>query len=127
MENVRSKLNKLFIIVFRGLCLFAAGVFVLSGLSFIRAASAVTAHAQASAQPSAQDSELLEEFLKSPNGEPGDNLFHAAFAAGPAIIPQLQAALKDDRTAEFAAQSLAFIGGPKARAILATLVGDPRD
>ena len=127
MENVQSKLNKFFRSTFQILGLLAAVAVVSSGPPLIRAASAATAQAQTPVQPSRRDSELLEDFLKSPNGEPGDNLFHAAFAGGPAIIPQLQAALKDDRTAEFAAQSLAFIGGPKARAILATLVSDPRD
>ena len=45
-------------------------------------------------------------------------LFHASFAAGPDLVPFLEASLKDDRTAEFAAQSLAFIGGDKALKIL---------
>jgi HEAT repeats len=64
--------------------------------------------------------------LSSPNAEASDNLYRAAFAAGRPIIPKLQAALKDDRTAEFAAQSLAYLGGEKALDILATLVDDPR-
>jgi HEAT repeat protein len=54
-------------------------------------------------------------------------LFHAAFAAGPSLAPQLAAALKDDRTAEFAAQSLAYIGGQNALEILWKLLGDRRD
>jgi hypothetical protein len=71
--------------------------------------------------------ELLDGILSSRNSEARDALLDAAFAAGPAIIPQLQAALKDDRTAEFAAQTLAFIGGPKALEILSGLMRDPRD
>ena len=71
--------------------------------------------------------ELLDGILSSPNPEARDTLLDAAFAAGPAIVPQLEAALKDDRTAEFAAQSLAFLGGPKALEILAKLMSDPRD
>jgi hypothetical protein len=63
----------------------------------------------------------------SPNPDARDALYDAAFAAGPAIIPQLEAALKDDRTAEFAAQALAFIGGSKALEILSRLVDDRRD
>ncbi len=71
--------------------------------------------------------ELLYSILTSANPDAADALYSSAFAAGPAIIPQLEAALKDDRTAEFAAQSLAFIGGPKAMEILAGLMKDPRD
>jgi HEAT repeat protein len=71
--------------------------------------------------------ELLDGILSSSNQEASDALYRAAFAAGPAIIPQLEAALKDDRTAEFAAQSLAFIGGEKPLEILYRLVSDPRD
>ena len=71
--------------------------------------------------------ELLDAILTSPNPDARDTLLDAAFAAGPPIIPQLEAALKDDRTAEFAAQSLAFIGGPKAFVILGKLVTDTRD
>ncbi len=61
------------------------------------------------------------------NAAANDLLYDAAFAAGPPIVPQLVAALKDDRTAEFAAQSLAFIGGKAALQALAGLVNDPRD
>jgi hypothetical protein len=71
--------------------------------------------------------EALYRILSSPDSEAKDNLYRAAFAAGSAIIPHLQAALKDDRIAEFAAQSLAFLGGPQARTILATLLDDPRN
>ncbi len=71
--------------------------------------------------------ELLYGIWNSPNSQAADALYHAAFAAGPPIIPQLQEALKDDRTAEFAAQSLAFIGGEKALKVLDKLVADPRD
>lgn len=71
--------------------------------------------------------ELLYGILNSPNSEAADELYRAAFASGPALVPQLQAALKDDRTAEFAAQSLAFIGGEKALEVLSKLVNDPRN
>ena len=65
--------------------------------------------------------------LSSPNAGARDALLDAAFAAGPDIIPKLEAALKDDRTAEFAAQSLAFIGGPQSIEILSKLLSDRRD
>lgn len=71
--------------------------------------------------------ELLDGILSSANPEASDALYRAVFAAGPAIIPQLEAALKDDRTAEFAAQSLAFVGGSQALQILSKLLHDPRD
>ena len=71
--------------------------------------------------------ELLDGILSAPNAEAADALFRAAFAAGPSIIPQLTQGLKDDRTAEFAAQSLAFIGGDQAMKILWKLQGDKRD
>lgn len=71
--------------------------------------------------------ELLYGILSSPNEEAQFALLRATFAAGPAIVPQLVEALKDDRTAEFAAQSLAYIGGEKALDALWTLLKDPRD
>ena len=71
--------------------------------------------------------ELLDAILSSPNPDASDALYRAAFAAGHAIFPQLKVALKDDRTAEFAAQLLAFIGGDEALEILSKLVEDPRD
>ncbi len=71
--------------------------------------------------------ELLYGILNSPNEEALPALLRAAFAAGPAIIPQLTEALKDDRTAEFAAQALAFIGGDQALDTLWNLLADPRD
>ena len=71
--------------------------------------------------------ELLDAILSSPNQGAHEALMDATFAAGPSIVPQLEAALKDDRTAEFAAQSLAYIGGNRALDILAKLVADPRD
>ena len=71
--------------------------------------------------------ELLDAILSSPNEQASEALYRAAFAAGPRVIPPLEAALRDDRTAEFAAQSLAFIGGDKALGILQKLVTDPRD
>jgi len=71
--------------------------------------------------------ELLDGILSAPNAEAADSLFRAAFAAGQSIIPQLAEALKDDRTAEYAAQSLAFIGGDQAMQILWKLQEDKRD
>lgn len=89
------------------------------------------------ATPTAEESEtpppgdwapqLLDAILSSPNAEAHDALHRAAFGAGPAIVPQLVRALEDDRTAEFAAQSLAFIGGEKALEVLSKLVDDQRD
>jgi hypothetical protein len=71
--------------------------------------------------------ELLDGILSSSNAGAREALYEAAFAAGPGLIPQLKAALQDDRTAEFAAQCLAFLGGDQAMKILATLVNDRRD
>jgi hypothetical protein len=71
--------------------------------------------------------ELLDGILSSDNPEAADSLFRAAFAAGRGIIPQLTEALKDDRTAEYAAQSLAFIGGEEALQVLWKLQEDKRD
>ena len=71
--------------------------------------------------------ELLYGIWNSPNPDASDELYRAAFAAGPDVIPQLEAALKDDRTAEFAAQSLAYIGGNRALEVLGKLTKDPRD
>ncbi len=71
--------------------------------------------------------ELLDGILSSPNGDAQAGLLRATFAAGPALIPQLTTALKDDRTAEYAAQSLAYMGGEKALDILWKLLTDPRD
>jgi len=72
-------------------------------------------------------SELLYGILSSSNEEAQFELLRATFAAGPAIVPQLTAALKDDRTAEYAAQALAYIGGEKALNALWGLLSDPRD
>lgn len=71
--------------------------------------------------------ELLYGIISSPVPAALNSLYDAAFAAGPSIVPQLEAALKDDRTAEFAAQSLAFIGGDSAFKTLSTLMSDTRD
>jgi len=71
--------------------------------------------------------ELLDAMANSPNADARDGLLDAAFAAGSAIVPQLEKALRDDRTAEFAAQSLAFVGGGKAIEALSRLMQDPRD
>jgi hypothetical protein len=71
--------------------------------------------------------ELLYGILSSPNEEAQFGLLQAAFAAGPAIIPQLNEALADDRTAEFAAQSIAYIGTDQALPVLEKLLSDKRD
>jgi hypothetical protein len=71
--------------------------------------------------------DLLDAILNSPNAQARDALLDSAFAAGPAIVPLLEKALQDDRTAEFAAQSLAFIGGGRAIEVLSKLTQDPRD
>jgi HEAT repeats len=85
------------------------------------------ASADDSPPPSDWAPALLDAILESSNASAAESLYDAAFAAGPDLIPQLQAALKDDRTAEFAAQCLAFMGTPKSMEILQTLVSDPRD
>jgi hypothetical protein len=71
--------------------------------------------------------ELLDAIVNSSNAAARDTLLDAAFAAGEPIVPQLEKALQDDRTAEFAAQSLAFVGGGKAILALSHLMEDPRD
>src|SRR5690348_9040918 len=71
--------------------------------------------------------ELLYGILNSSNEDAQASLMRATFAAGPAVIPQLVEALKDDRTAEFAAQALAYIGGEHALPALEKLLTDPRD
>lgn len=71
--------------------------------------------------------ELIDAAEHSPNAEARDALYRAVMATGPAMIPLLEEALKDDRTAEFAAQALAFIGGEKAIQILWKLQSDKRD
>ncbi|MEJ2010034.1 MAG: HEAT repeat domain-containing protein [Acidobacteriota bacterium] len=107
--------------------------FALVALCFCQPSRLVASPASPLAQ---KQNELLNEkwspehlysILSSPNPEARENLYRAAFAAGPAIIPRLEAALKDDRTATFAAQTLAYIGGEKALAILSKLVNDPRN
>lgn len=70
---------------------------------------------------------LLYGIISSSSPEALNSLYDAAFATGPAIVPQLEEALKDDRTAEFAAQSLAFIGGEEAFTALSKLPSDPRN
>jgi hypothetical protein len=78
-------------------------------------------------QPGDWAPELLDAILTSPNSNAAGFLYDAAFGAGLGVIPQLQAALRDDRTAEFAAQCLAYLGGEQAFKILAALISDPRN
>ncbi|TAM84789.1 MAG: HEAT repeat domain-containing protein [Acidobacteria bacterium] len=73
------------------------------------------------------DPAKLYAILTSQDPEAGEDLYRAAFAAGPAIIPKLETALKDDRTAEFAAQTLAYFADGRSFDILAKLLQDPRD
>jgi HEAT repeats len=73
------------------------------------------------------DPAKLYAILTSQNPQASEDLYRAAFAAGPAIIPKLENALKDDRTAEFAAQTLAYFADAKSMAILEKLLKDPRD
>jgi HEAT repeats len=82
---------------------------------------------EAAIRPTDWAPQLLFEILSSSNPQASDALYRAAFAAGPEIVSQLTEALKDDRTAEFAAQSLAYIGGRDALEILWKQVNDPRD
>ncbi len=108
------------------LCLFLSAS-TLTPWPVSTIAARVSKDEQEATPPSEWAPELLDAILSSPNHEAQDALYRAAFAAGPAIAPQLEAALKDDRTAEFAAQSLAYIGGDQALGILWKLVRDPRD
>ncbi len=71
--------------------------------------------------------ELLYGILNSHNPQADEELYRAAFAAGPAIIPQLQSGLKNSLTADFAARSLALIGGPDALKILSGLVDNSQN
>jgi hypothetical protein len=71
--------------------------------------------------------EFLDKLANSPNAEASEALYRATMAAGPGVIPQLEEATQDDRTAEFSAQALAYLGGEKALQILWKLVPDPRD
>jgi hypothetical protein len=73
------------------------------------------------------DPAKLYAILSSQDPEASENLYRAAFAAGPEIIPKLENALKDDRTAEFAAQTLAYFGDERSLGILEKLLKDPRD
>ena len=70
---------------------------------------------------------LLYGIISSHNPDAHEALLDAAFAAGPEIVPELKASLVDDRTAEFAAKSIAFIGGNQEIPILASLLKDKRD
>jgi hypothetical protein len=70
---------------------------------------------------------LLDKIANSPNPEARNDLMRAVMKTGPAVIPLLEPGLADDRTAEFAAQALAFIGGEKALKLLWELQKDPRD
>ena len=71
--------------------------------------------------------DLLYGILSSPNEDALGELLRATFAAGPSVVPQLAEALKDDRTAEYAAQALAYIGGEKSLDLLWKLLSDPRN
>ena len=70
---------------------------------------------------------LLDSILSSHNPDAPEALLDAAFAAGAEIVPQLKDSLVDDRTAEFAAKAIAFIGGDQEIPILSSLLKDKRD
>ena len=126
---------------FSGALCLLMGLCLLPGLPGFSQQSVTTAQTESTPAPEAPPAvaeeeqpapgdwapELLYGILNSPNEEALRALLRAAFAAGPAIIPQLTEALKDDRTAEFAAQALAFIGGDQALDTLWKLLADPRD
>lgn len=92
-----------------------------------RPAPAVAGAGEDQSLPSDWAPSLLYGILSSPNEEAQSGLLRATFAAGPAVVPQLTAALEDDRTAEYAAQALAYIGGDQALPMLWKLLSDPRD
>ncbi|MGH9402554.1 MAG: HEAT repeat domain-containing protein [Terriglobia bacterium] len=106
--------------------LFPAQNLFATALPFAQEAPSENA-AEEQAQDYAWAPALLYGIISSSSPEALNALYDAAFTAGPSIVPQLDAALKDDRTAEFAAQSLAFIGGEEAFTALSKLVNDPRD
>lgn len=106
--------------------LIAWALGALPGRLYCSPAGQTTA-AKESAPQYAWAPELLYSIISSQNQAALNALYDAAFAAGPSIVPQLQAALADDRTASFAAQSLAFIGGGQAFTDLSPLVSDPRN
>ena len=70
---------------------------------------------------------LLDTLSNSAGPEAREDLLRAIMRTGPAAIPTLETGLKDDRTAELAAQSLAYIGGDKAIKLLWALQEDRRD
>lgn len=109
-----------------GLCLSAASLF-LPTCAAPAASAAQAAKGLASGKAGEWSPEQIYAILSSSDSGATGQLYRKAFVAGRAILPQLQADLKDDRSAEFAAQALAFMGGPKALAVLAGLVDDPRD
>jgi hypothetical protein len=119
----------------RAHCLGAIPVYIYAvflgspGACGQQAPSAPSANSPARDETPAGDwaPQLLYDVWNSPNPEASEALYRAAFAAGSDTVPELEAALKDDRTAEFAAQALAFIGGPRAFEILSKLAEDRRD
>ncbi len=107
--------------------LLCGSLLALSAMNLRLLAAQRAPASRSEASSGAWEPALLYAILTSPHAQARRLLYRAAFAAGPAIIPQLQSALRDDRTATFAARSLAYIGGARALAILATLVHDPRN
>src|SRR5579875_49921 len=65
---------------------------------------------------------LLYDVISSHNPDAPNYLYDSVFATGPSMTPQLIDALKDDRTAEFSAQALAFLGTEAALTALSKLV-----
>lgn len=70
---------------------------------------------------------LLDQVSNYSTPEGREALFRAVMATGPRLVPALEEGLKDDRTAEFAAQALAYLGGEEALRVLWEAVPDPRD
>ncbi len=70
---------------------------------------------------------LLDQISNYSTPEGRHALLRAVMATGPRLVPALEEALKDDRTAEFAAQALAYLGGDRAMKVLWEAVSDPRD
>lgn len=118
----------------RPLAAYAAAFLLLFSMALPARAVAPQSQDEAAPEPAAPPApdyawapSLLYDFISAPNQDALDALYDAAFAAGPPAVPDLIKALADDRTAEFAAQSLAFIGGEQAITALSKLVNDPRD
>jgi hypothetical protein len=112
-------------------CVFLATAVLAATISGLRPTPARAALPQVGGEAAPKFAwvpNLLYGIIDSSNRSALDALYDAAFAAGPALVPELDAAaIADDRTAEFAAQSMAFIGGSQSINALANLLHDPRN